>query len=98
MTDEDTKSAPVTVRVKAAPPAIAEFGLSESMLGIWFEVEGGGGLFPELPEPPPQPADSCRETRHARATIPLRRFAFPTDLFLCVSLMAPIQKNSSRQP
>jgi hypothetical protein len=35
--DDDMKSYPVTVIVKAVPPSFAEFGLSEVMAGVGFE-------------------------------------------------------------
>ena len=95
--DEDIKSAPVTVKVKSVPPAFAEFGLSETMLGVGFRG-GGGGLLPELPEPPdppPQPVKNCRQTRHASATIPLRRFTVSPGLFLSIIPVRAIAKKFS---
>lgn len=43
------------VTVTVFPPALAEFGLRETIAGTGFEGGGGGGGVPppELPEPPP---------------------------------------------
>jgi hypothetical protein len=49
--DPEMKSAPLTVKVKAAPPAVAEEGDIALMLGTGF---GDGPL---LPPPPPQAAN-----------------------------------------
>jgi hypothetical protein len=72
--DEDRKFSPIIVNVKAAVPAVAEFGLSETMAGTGFEGGGGGGWLPE-PEPP-QPNQNCREISTASASIPLTAAAF----------------------
>ena len=49
-TDPDTKLEPLTVRVKADPPAVALVGEIVLMAGVGFGGGGGG-----LEEPPPQP-------------------------------------------
>lgn len=41
------------VTVTMFPPALAEFGLRETIAGTGFEGGGGGVPPPELPEPPP---------------------------------------------
>jgi hypothetical protein len=64
--DDERKFCPVIVSVNAAPPAVAEFGLRETMAGTG--LEGGGGLPPELPDPPPQP-DKSETSRHASAIL-----------------------------
>ena len=54
--EAETKFSPVIVKVKAAPPEVAEFGLNETIAGTGFEGGGGGWPPPELPDPPPHPA------------------------------------------
>ena len=73
--DEDRKFSPVIVNVKAAAPAVAEFGLKETMAGTGLEGGGGGGPPPDVPEPP-QPNENCSETSTASASIPLTAVAF----------------------
>ena len=62
------KFAPVTVNVNAAPPAVAETGLNDTMLGVG--LGGGGGEFdPPLPAPEPPPP---HEANNVRGTIQAR--------------------------
>jgi hypothetical protein len=69
--EEETKLVPVTVNVNEAPPAVTGLGLSETIVGTGLVV-GGGGLPPELPEPPPQPDKDGSEVRQATARIVVR--------------------------
>ena len=87
--DEDIKFAPVIVNVNAVAPAVAEFGLSETMEGTGFDGGGGGWLPPELPDPlPPQPDNNCSETRTVSDRILERAFTLPP----CVlKLLAPFR-------
>jgi len=55
--DEEMKPAPVTVRVKVAPPAVAVFGAIEEIVGIGFCVP-----LPEPPVPPEPPQPKTRQT------------------------------------
>ena len=57
------------LNVNAAPPAFAEFGLKETIAGTGFDG-GGGRLTAEVPDPPPQPAESSQRTREANTRIP----------------------------
>jgi hypothetical protein len=76
--DEDTKFSPVIVNVNAVAPAVAEFGLSETIEGIGFDVGGGGWLPPEFPDPPPpQPDKNSNETRPVSARILERALTIP---------------------
>jgi hypothetical protein len=75
--DEDIKFSPVMVNVNGVAPAVAEFGLSETMEGIGFDA-GGGWLPPEFPDPlPPQPDKNCNETRPVSARILERASTLP---------------------
>ena len=56
---------PLTVNVNAAPPAVAESGLRETIAGTGF---WGGGPTPELPDPPPQPVKKTRTKRDTNVT------------------------------
>ncbi len=72
----ETKFEPVTVRVKAAPPAVPLVGESEVTLGSGFPFPlppGGGGV-----PPPPQPlSDTPASTNNTNNCKPLR---MPTPL------------------
>ena len=73
--DEDKKFSPAIVKVNAAAPAFAEFGLSQTMAGTGLEGGGGGGPPPDVPEPP-QPNGNCSEISTASASIPVTAVAF----------------------
>lgn len=62
--DDEAKLAPVTVNVNAAPPAVAETGLNDTMLGVRFA--GGGDPPGPAPEPPPHEANNVRGTIQAK--------------------------------
>ena len=65
--DDETKFAPVTVNMKAAPPAEAEAGFNVTMLGAGLAFVGGG-FDPPPPAPePPHEANNVKVTREARA-------------------------------
>lgn len=62
------KFAPITVNVNAPPPAVAETGLNDTILGVGFDG-GGGGFDPPLPAPEPPPPHEAKNVRgkiHAR--------------------------------
>jgi hypothetical protein len=62
---------PVIVNVNAAPPAFAEFGLSETISGTGF-WGGGGGPPPEDPDPLlPQPTNETATSKEP--SVPRRR-------------------------
>ncbi len=64
MVEFEMKLLPLTVKVKAVPPAVAELGEVELMEGTGFE---GGTEVEEFDEPPPQPA-VANATRNASAS------------------------------
>jgi len=68
-TELEMKLVPSTVRVKAAPPAVALMGEMEVSVGTGFEGGGGGGV---PPPPPPQPASA-----RARSRLPAKQAAAP---------------------
>lgn len=68
------KFCPVIVIVNAVPPAVAEFGLSETIAGSGLDG-WGGGLPPEVPDPEPaQPVKNIVSARHTEAIMKPRRF------------------------
>ena len=52
------KLLPLTVSVKAVPPALAEVGERDATEGTGFGGGGGGGVVPD-DEPPPQAASAA---------------------------------------
>ena len=56
MLADETKFCPIRVNVKAAPPAEAELGLSETMAGTGFDCVVWPPVLPEFALPPPPQA------------------------------------------
>jgi hypothetical protein len=68
----------VIVNVNAVAPAVAEFGLSDTIEGIGFDGGGGGWLPPEFPDPLlPQPDKNWNETTPVSARILEKAFTLP---------------------
>ena len=74
--EDEMKFPPVNVNVNATPPAVAEAGLKDTMLGVGFDG-GGGGFDPPLPGtelPPPHEASNVSGTIQAKVNNRFRRF------------------------
>ena len=80
---ENPFSPVIETRTAKAPP-----GGTFAELGVAAKVKSGGrgGGPPELPDPQPQPAETCSKTRHASASIPLKAGATVRDPFRDISL------------
>ena len=80
--EPEMKFDPFTVKVKAAPPAVALVGEIEVMLGTGFCVGGGAG---ELPPPPQFVSDSA--SAQIKLKIPNVRNRFLTACRLRIALV-----------